>query len=188
MLSFIEIYETYSKLVYNLCLHYLQNRQDAEEATQDIFVKIHQKIEQFKGASSLKTWIYRVSINHCLDVIKARSRRRSMGFITQFFTSDASVPVATFDHPGVLLEDKEALERLFQIIHTLPEQQKTAIVLRYLEDLPPPEVAEVMGVSTKAVESLLQRGKQHLQKKLDNNEGKSGKTSSNTVINVILMI
>ncbi|MCC6726208.1 MAG: RNA polymerase sigma factor, partial [Saprospiraceae bacterium] len=60
MSNFEAIYNEHQHLVFNLCLHYLQNRQEAEEAAQDVFVKIHAKLGGFEGKSSLKTWVYRI--------------------------------------------------------------------------------------------------------------------------------
>ena len=174
MAHFGEIYEQHRNLVYNLCLHYLHNAQDAEEAAQDVFVKIHARLPGFRGQSSLKTWVYRIAVNHCLDVLRARRRHKRFAFITGLFTGPDETPpdVPHFDHPGVLLEDREALETLFRQIHELPENQRTALILRYLDDLPPPEIAGIMGLTLKAVESLLQRGKQNLEKKRRPGAGK----------------
>ncbi|MCC6461982.1 MAG: RNA polymerase sigma factor [Saprospiraceae bacterium] len=167
MLSFSDLYEAHQHMVYNLCLHYLQNRQDAEEAAQDIFVKIHRKLPGFQEKSSLKTWIYRIAVHHCLDVLKARTRHKRFAFFKTLFSSDTETPapLTNFDHPGVQLEDREALELLFQKINQLPEQQKTALILKYLDELPQRDIAAIMGLSEKAVESLLQRAKQGLKKK-----------------------
>jgi RNA polymerase sigma factor (sigma-70 family) len=173
MPNFLEIYELHNKLVFNLCLQYLQNKQDAEEATQDIFVKIHHKLPTFEGKSSLKTWIYRISINQCLDVVKARKRHKRFGFLLDFFSEKIGKPhdLPHFEHPGVLLEDRDALENLFKKINQLPENQRTALILKYLDDLPQREIAEIMSLSEKAVESLLQRAKHNLEKRLGNKEG-----------------
>ncbi len=173
MTTLKEIFEQHQHLVFNLCLHYLQNKQDAEEASQDIFVKIHTKLNSFEGKSSLKTWVYRIAVNHCLDLLRARKRQNRLAYLTHLFFGKTETPLELpqFDHPGVLLEDQEALEELFKMINQLPDNQKTALVLRYLEDLPPPEIAQVMRLSLKAVESLLQRAKQKLQKKLEEREG-----------------
>ena len=73
---------------------------------------------------------------------------------------------------GIEIEDKEALENLLKIIYSLPENQKTAIILSKIECRPQKEVAEIMNNSIKAVESLLQRAKQTIQKKLHKSEGK----------------
>ncbi len=165
-LRFEEIYEAHKDMVFNLCLNYLQNQQEAEEAAQDVFVKVHEKRTGFQGQSSLKTWVYRIAINHCLDVLKARKRQKRFGFFQSLFGGEGSVEreVPDFNHPGVQLEDKEALEALYQKINGLPENQKTAILLKYLDDLPQKEIADIMQLSVKAVESLLMRGKQNLGK------------------------
>jgi RNA polymerase sigma-70 factor, ECF subfamily len=174
MLEFEQIYLQHKDLVYNLCLNYLQNRHDAEEAAQDIFVKIHQKLSTFESKSSLKTWIYRVTVNHCLDILRAKKRQNQFAYITSFFLgkSEAPLEIPQFDHPGVLLEDKEAMESLFKKVNQLPENQRTAIILKYLDDLPQREIAAIMQLSEKAVESLLQRAKQKLENKIKEDEGR----------------
>ena len=165
--SFEETYHDHKDMVFNLCLNYLQNLQDAEEATQDVFVKVHEKRASFQEKSSLKTWIYRITVNQCLDVLKARKRQKRSSFFQSIFggenTTEREVP--DFNHPGVQLEDKETLEALYRRIDGLPDNQKTAIILKYLDDLPQREIAEIMQLSVKAVESLLMRGKQNLEKK-----------------------
>ena len=165
-LNFEETYNQHKDMVFNLCLNYLQNPQDAEEATQDVFVKVHEKQSGFQEQSSLKTWIYRITANHCLDMLKARKRQKRFGFIKSLFGGEdsADFEVPDFNHPGVQLEDKEALEALYRRIDGLPDNQKTAILLKYLDDLPQKEIAEIMQLSVKAVESLLMRGKQNLGK------------------------
>ena len=71
-----------------------------------------------------------------------------------------------FEHPGIQLEQKEKSKYLFQAIETLPENQKTVFVLAHIEELPQKEIAAIMNISLKAVESLLQRAKVNLRKKL----------------------
>lgn len=166
MPSFAEVYEKHQHLAYNLCLNYLQNRQDAEEAMQDIFVKIHAKLPSFEGKLSMQTWVYRIAVNHCLDVLKSRKRRNRFSFISVFFGNTEKMPPepVDFNHPGVMMEDREEMEALFRRIHQLPDNQKTALLLRYVDELPQREIADIMQVSEKAVEALLQRAKQQLRK------------------------
>lgn len=172
--SFKEIYENHSDMVYNLCLNYLQNTSDAEEVTQDTFVKVYQQIERFNQQSSLKTWIYRISINLCLDFLKAKKRQKRFGFHIPLFGSDQGAVYPTlsdFNHPGVLLEDKEALKELFKQINSLPHNQKTALILKTIEGLSQKEIAVILNVSVKSVESLLSRAKENLRKKIASTEG-----------------
>jgi DNA-directed RNA polymerase specialized sigma24 family protein len=78
--TFLEIYEKHKSLVFNVCLNYLQNQEDAEEVFQDVFLKVHDKIDKFEERSSLKTWIYRITINLCLDFIKAKKEKNVLLF------------------------------------------------------------------------------------------------------------
>lgn len=161
-----EIYETYSIMVFNLCLNYLHNQHDAEEVTQDVFLKIHQQLDSFEKKSSIKTWIYRITVNQCLDFLKAKKRQKRFGFILPIFDNSESINTGDFDHPGILLENKEATEAILKKINELPHQQKTALILKAMDGLSQKEIAEVMGTSVKAVESLLSRAKANLKEKL----------------------
>ena len=168
--EFRTLYHQHARMVYNLCLNYLHGREDAQEATQDVFVKVHERLSGFKGDASLGTWIYRITINTCLDRLKARNRKKR-SLLGWFSLSDEQVERSAslvFDHPGVAAEDREALERLFAVVDELPDQQKTALLLKTTEDLSMSAIAEVMGLSPKAVESLLSRARANLRQRLTN--------------------
>ena len=158
--AFAQLYQLFSEKVYNTALSYTQNKTDAEEITQEVFILIFRKANQFKGDSTISTWIYRITVNVSLNYLKAQKRRSISPWKKE--RDDAS----DFNHPGVLLENKENASELFRIIKQLPENQKTAIILSFIEDLPRQEVADVMELSLKAVESLLQRAKKNLRKQL----------------------
>jgi RNA polymerase sigma-70 factor (ECF subfamily) len=174
-LHFETLYNEHKKLVYNICLHYVLNAEDAQDITQEVFVKVYQRYHQYDArAASLKTWIYRIAINQSLDFLKAKKTKKRFGFVSSLFHNDTNEPVSgavQVNHPGIETEDKEALENLLLIIKSLPENQKTAIILSKIEDRSQKEVAEIMNSSVKAVESLLQRAKQTIQKKLTDPEG-----------------
>jgi RNA polymerase sigma factor (sigma-70 family) len=174
-IQFRAVYDDYKQLVYNLALSYLQHAEDAQDITQEVFVKIYLHYEKHDPATaSMKTWIYRITINHCLDFIRSKKSKKRFGFITSLFRPETNEPVAEalhFNHPGVVAEDKEDLQQLFKLINELPENQKTALILVKIEDRSQKEVAEIMNTSVKAVDSLLQRAKQTLEKKLNKSEG-----------------
>jgi RNA polymerase sigma-70 factor, ECF subfamily len=172
---FESLYNEYKKLVFNVCLHYLLNREDAQDVAQDVFVKIYHNFHQYNpDTASLKTWIYRIAINQSLDFLKAKKTKKRFGFITSLFHQESNEllhDVAQVSHPGITMEDKEGLEELLRIIQSLPDKQKTAIILTKIEGRPQKEVAEIMNINIKAVESLLQRAKQTIEKKLKHTEG-----------------
>ena len=166
-----DIYRDHKKMVYNLALQYTQNIEDTEEVAQDVFVSIYNSIDKFQANSKLSTWIYRITINKSLDFIKAKKTKKRFAFITNLFFEDSNEvkhDKANFNHPGVELENKEAVEKIFHEINQLPTNQKTVIILSRIEQKSQAEVAEIMNLSIKAVESLYQRAKQNLSKKLNN--------------------
>lgn len=166
--SLEQLYEAHATKVYNLALQYVQNSEDAQEITQDVFLTIHQQISAFRGEATLSTWIHRITINKSLDFLKAKKRKKRLGFFSVF--TAANEP-HHFDHPGVLMENKEETERIFSFINELPENQKTALILQKIEQKSTVEVAEIMELTPKAVESLLQRARMNLSKKLKGSEG-----------------
>jgi RNA polymerase sigma-70 factor, ECF subfamily len=173
--QFRTIYDEYKKLVYNLALNYVQHDEDAQDITQEVFVKVYQHYGKHDPATaSLKTWIYRIAVNHCLDFIRSKKSKKRFGFITSLFRSETNEPVSEavhFNHPGISAEDKEDLQQLLLRINELPESQKAALILVKIEDRTQKEAAEIMNTTVKAVESLLQRAKQALAKKLNEREG-----------------
>lgn len=173
-MDFQEIYTEHKDLVYNLALQYSQNKEDAEEIMQDVFVAIHEKRSSFKQQANLSTWIYRIAINKSLDFLKAKKRKKRSFFFAAIRLDDEEkhMDLPDFDHPGILLEQKEELSRIFLAINQLPERQKTAIILLKIEQKTQDETAEIMELSTKAVEGLYHRAKQKLAKILDKNKGK----------------
>lgn len=136
-----------------------------------MFIEVYQSIHKFNEQAQLSTWIYRITVNKCLDSIRAQKRQKRFGFIAGLFNGETGQPVyekVNFDHPGIKMEQKENARFLFEAIETLPDNQKTAFLLSQVEDCPQKEVAEIMDISVKAVESLIQRAKANLRKKLEN--------------------
>lgn len=164
---FERLYNEHKTLVYNMALHYLQNIEDAEEVTQDVFVKVYHSLAHFQQKSSYKTWIYRITINQCLDFTKKKnSRKRLYLFGSKSENESEYLNTANFEHPGILMENQEAAAQLFAVINSLTENQKTAFLLSKLDGLSNPEIAEIMEMSISAVESLIFRAKVSLQEKL----------------------
>ena len=161
--AFELLYKTFSDKVYNTSLSYCKNNEDAEEITQNVFVKIYENAATFQKKSSLSTWIYRITVNTSLNFLKKKNR------FSLFRSLPNNADIIDFNHPGVLLEQKENAKMLFRVIDYLPDRQKTAFILSFIENLPRQEVADIMEISLKSVESLLQRAKQNLRSRLKNN-------------------
>jgi RNA polymerase sigma-70 factor (ECF subfamily) len=147
----------------------LQSIEDAEEITQDVFIQLHSSLHKFQEKSSLKTWIYRITINKCLDFIKHKnSKKRSFIFGKKSQNEIELLNISNFEHPGILLENKEKAVILFGIINELRENQKTAFLLSKVDGLSNPEIAIIMEISISSVESLVFRAKVILKEKIAN--------------------
>lgn len=167
--AFQQLVADYSQKVYNLSLGILQNEEDAEDATQEIFTTVFLSINQFKGESKLSTWIYRISVNKCREFIRKKSRKKRFGFLTTLenvehksFQSEN----ANFMHPGIELENKERAAILFEAINRLPENQKIAFSMHKLDGIPYEEIAAIMKTTLSSVESLMFRARQNLKQLL----------------------
>jgi RNA polymerase sigma factor (sigma-70 family) len=166
--AFKHVFETHQDRIYNTILYMTQSVEDAKDLTQEVFVDVFLSIENFKAQSKLSTWIYRIAINKALNHQRFKKAKKRLGAVLSIFNLSPAEDAPDFVHPGILLENKELSESLYKAINELPEKQKTAFVLRQLEDLSYVEIAEVMQTTTPSVESLLFRAKQNLQKKLKN--------------------
>lgn len=164
------LYDRHSRRVYNTALSYLQREADAEEVTQDVFTKVWRSAASFKGNSEVTTWLYRIAVNTSLSLLRKQKRRT----IFAAFGDNAPSP-PDFQHPEAMMEDAEAMKALFKAIYSLPDRQKTAFILSYVEEIPRSQVADIMGSSLKAVESLLIRAKGGLRKKLEPNHPHRGR-------------
>lgn len=160
--EFREIVMQYQDRVYNTCLGFLGNREDALDISQEVFMEVFNAYHTFLGKAKLGTWIYRIAVNKCLEAIrKDKSVKRARNG-----HSFGESEMVTFDHPGVKLENKELASVLFDAISKLPENQRTAFTLHKIEGVPYDEIGQIMNKSLSSVESLIHRAKARLRELL----------------------
>jgi RNA polymerase sigma factor (sigma-70 family) len=169
MHAYRDLVAQFTGRIYSTALGLLQNKEDAEDITQEVFTEIYQSISMFNERSALSTWIYRITLTKSMELIRSRNRKKRRGILFSLFGRENHITVTNsspFYHPGVKLENKERAAILFQAIVKLPVNQRTAFTLHKLENLSYAELAEIMGVSVSSVESLMFRAKQNLRKLL----------------------
>ncbi|HSC54909.1 MAG TPA: RNA polymerase sigma factor [Phnomibacter sp.] len=168
--AFRYLVTTWQDMVYNTSLGLVQSEMDAEDVTQEVFVRAFEAIQGFKGESKVSTWLYRITVTKSLDFLRSKKRKKRFGYMYSLFGPDNELAInpPEFLHPGIVSEKKQVSSALFNALNELPEQQRVAFVLTRLEGLGHKEVSEVMGNTVPAVESLLQRAKLNLKKQLTN--------------------
>ena len=166
--AFKQLVLTWQDMVYNTVLGIVQHEEDAEDVSQEVFVQVFQSISSFKSESKLSTWIYRIATTKALDHLRKKKRKKRFAFVQSLFgmqEQEKELP-ATFNHPGIILDNKEKAAVLFKALEKLPEKQKVAFTLHKVEGLSYQEVGEVMQTTLPAVESLIHRAKGNLKKQL----------------------
>lgn len=149
---FIELVNLYKKKIVGLCYSYTEDYQEAEDISQEIFISINKNMNSFRGDSSLSTFIYRVTVNKCLDYKRKRSIK---GFLNGLFN---------------IKKDEENLDDktyIRQSIKELPDELRVPIVLYYYVGLNQKEIAEVLNVSQKTIEGRIYRAKGKLKVKFE---------------------
>lgn len=175
-----KLYHAYSSRVFNTAIGYTKNAQDAEEILQDVFITIFKTANNFRFDSSASTWLYRITVNKSLDFLRKKNSKKRQGSFISIFKSNSTELLhesVDFVHPGVKMENKENARLLFKVIDELSENQKTVFILTQIEGLSQNEVGEIMKISRKAVESLLQRAKVNLRSLLEKHYPERGKTN-----------
>lgn len=150
------IYEEHSRTIYYLALRMLSNPEQAEDATHDVFLKAFRKLHTFRGDAGLRTWLYRIAINHCRNLLQSWHRR------TMVSNVDDAIWETTPTHedsPLRVLETKELGERIQKTLDRLPEEYSLLLLLVADEKLSYEEVGELTEQSADAVRGKLHRAR-----------------------------
>lgn len=167
--AFNELVLLYKNLIFNTSLGIIQNLEEAEDVTQEVFIQVYKSVKSFNGESKLSTWIYKIATTKSIDVLRKQKAKKRFGLFKNILgiTDANELEVTTFEHPGILIQNKEKATVLFKALNKLPENQKTAFVLIKTEGLNYNEVAEILNTSVKGVEGLMHRAKENLRKLLE---------------------
>lgn len=158
--AFEDIYRASSKFVYNVCLRITQDVSDAQEATQDVFLKIHRKLKDFAFRSSFKTWIYRIAVNAAINRyrISARNRTRYVSFDEE--NGNDAFPVESQTQKSAGKEEQKAM--VDSLLSCLSAELRSCVVLREIEGLDYKEIARTLDIPINTVRSRLKRAREKL--------------------------
>ena len=164
--AFEQLVNLYEKKVLTMCWYLLQNKEEAEDATQDVFISIYQSKHLFKGDAQLSTWIHRITTNKCLEYIRKANRKKRFGIKVSIDESFLRVGNESQLNPEEVLIERERSKAFYLAVQKLSENQRVAYSLHHFDDFSYKEISESMNLSISAVESLIFRAKQQLIKQL----------------------
>ena len=159
-LAIERLVQTHQQDVYRLALSILDDPDEADDATQEVFVAALRSLDSFRGDSSLKTWLFSITINLCRSRLqRGKSRARLRQILQSLFWREQARP------------ESEAIQHetdsdLWQVVHALDEKHRIPVILRYYRDLPVAEIAEMLHIPVGTVHSRLNHARERLRARL----------------------
>lgn len=160
MNAFETIYRNTSGFVYNVALRMAGSYDTAAEITQDVFLKVYEELKNFRHASVFRTWLYRITVNMTLNALKKNSKYADKTIDINAMLDSILTENSVYDQ----IERNARNEELQKLLDTLPEDQKTCIVLRNIEDMSYKEIAETLNININTVRTRLRRARETLLK------------------------
>src|SRR5499427_4872756 len=154
--EFADLYNEHSRAIYYLALRLLSDPQKAEDATHDVFLKAFRKMDQFRGESSWRTWLYRIAINHCRNIQQSWNERNMLTNAEDFVFETTT---AKTDSPLRVLETKELGQRIQKALDGLSSEYRLLLLLVADEKLSYEQVGVLTSQSPDAVRGKLHRAR-----------------------------
>lgn len=165
--AFRELFERYKKLVINVCYRLVGNRDEAEDLTQDVFLRIFRSAKHFKHRSAVVTWIYRIAINRSLNHLRQKKYLRWFSLDGEASAKEpTALELVSSDCPETAFDLQEREKTVLHAISQLPADQRVAVMLQRYEGLSCREIAAILDCSVGAVQARLHRAKKNLYQKL----------------------
>ena len=154
-----ELYRQYAPAIFRFCRRAMPTREDAEDATMDIFIKVRQKLSQYDSTRSFSAWLYSVAANHCWDLLRRRKVRQDLE------TGEIENMPLEHPDPGQLeqLIERRTSQEVRRALDKLPARARMALVLRYYADMSYDDIATTLGVRRAFVGVVLLRARHQLR-------------------------
>lgn len=162
--------DRYQSNIFRTCMGFVHNKEDADDLTQEVFIQAYQALTSFNRDASFSTWLYRIAVNASLNKLRRAKKNRFLQRIGNVFGSEITnayaIPTSIAEDPENLLISTQRSEWVERALNSLPENQRTAIILSKYDELSQREIASIMETTEGAVEALIQRAKVNLRERL----------------------
>jgi len=162
--AFEELVRKYQSKVFSMAMSFIRNKEAADDAAQEVFLKVYLALPKFHGKSEFGTWLYRIAVNHVKDVLRKQGRAKEVPLDDVREPSTTDENVLEKNVTARQAEDRKAVVQGF--VQGLPEKYRTIVTLRDIQGLPYDEISRVLYLSPGTVDSRLHRARRMLRKKL----------------------
>lgn len=156
--DFTELYRTHSSFVYNVAFRMVESKEDAQEIMQDVFLKVHQKMNNFMFRSSIKTWMYRITVNCAINTLN-KHKREHMGRVHNEHVFENT---PSLNNTQENLDEKDREEEVNRLLRALNTDERACIILRNIEGLSYEEIAQSLNVNLNTVRTRLKRAREKM--------------------------
>lgn len=169
--AFEKTLKLYKELVLNIAYRFLQDRTEAEDVAQEVFLRVYRSAKTYKPRAKFSTWLYKITANVCLNRLREKKRftndfQKGGPDLCGEYASPLNSPVNPASHPSEEFEKKEMQKIVKAALQVLPPNQRLAVIFKKFQGLSYQEIADILDCSIPAVDSLLQRAKNNLRKAL----------------------
>ncbi|CAG7649360.1 ECF RNA polymerase sigma factor SigW [Paenibacillus solanacearum] len=163
-----ELFQTYNQAVYRTCYFMLHHAADAEDVCQEVFMTVFR--HDWRTVEHLKTWLMRVTVNHCLNHLKKDQRAR-----TKHKRLELEPTPVTEKAAETIAEERETAMEAIHLLRELPGKMKAVVSLRYLNECSLNEIADILGIPVGTVKSRLNKGLKRMRQLMTKGESQRGK-------------
>jgi len=156
--AYAVLVDRYKDFVFNLSLKMLQQREEAEEAAQDTFIKIFKSLQSFKGESKFSTWLYKVTYNNCLDRLKKQKKNRLFLELNEFTEREIKSIMSAVE----MIEEVERKKMVQDCIASLDEEDRFLVTLYYFHENSLKEISQIMKINENNLKIKLYRARKKL--------------------------
>ncbi|NWJ44518.1 MAG: sigma-70 family RNA polymerase sigma factor [Chloroflexi bacterium] len=169
--AFAQLIERYKVAVFNLCARMLNDQNEAEDASQEVFLRAYNQLHTYQAGRRFSTWILSIASHYCIDMLRRRRPVTDLDSIAFWKPSDLPEP----EESAVISENRDEVREL---LRKLPEKYRSVTILRYWQDLSYEEIAETTGLTIATVKTRLFRARELLAKELDKQHRNGGDAGS----------
>lgn len=162
--AFSVLVNQYKNLVFTLAYKMLKNREEAEDASQDVFMKIFNSLSKFKGESKFSSWIYKITYNTCLDRLKKSKTENTVIYIEDFDDHQVKVIESVLEN----IDEKERNQKIQECLLLLPSEESFLLTLYYFDDQSIEEIAKIIDCNSNNVKIKLFRSRKKMASILRN--------------------